>query len=460
MRGSLAALLVLLFSCRGAPPEPDEVGELLAERYLPDGGVAYRVRKLSSGALAEGQAFERYVFEQPADRSTGLSRVVRQRVDVVGGEAGRSGAPVVFNLSGESTATVERLSSLWHDLRDTGRWALVRAEHRGYGKSLSEDEEQSVPSYVRYADAVEDAHAVAQFFKESMAGPWAVVGYSYAGSLALELGMRHPDDVRAVLSSSGVVRWPFLFRGHDRAVRALFGEAVGARLADHVARLRPKQAFDRAWVERETLEGAFAGMVQYPEYGPLMSIASVAAENQSTLEFLSTLHSLDEQLAGGRAGEYGAARARSSVLRQDHAAGELGWRTWEFQQCTETGVFFASEREPRVFVRDEKDFADECAQLFGTVNLAPSWNLERAPAVLADAGVSVFYVAGGKDPWFEVGLPLPSGEASTAAGASVYPLESGTYFFVPGGLHAPDRSKPELAREVFSRLRAGLEREP
>lgn len=70
-------------------------------------------------------------------------------------------------------------------------------------------------------------------------------------------------------------------------------------------------------------------------------------------------------------------------------------------------------------------------------------NPARFPrAMLRDPAVPLINVAGGRDPWYGLGLPNEA------------PPANGRYFYRADGCHCPYRSDRALGREILATLRA------
>ena len=175
------------------------------------------------------------VFAQPLDHAVPDGPTFEQYVVILEPAGVSVDSPVLFVLGGEGNATDARLIRLYEAYGAPQDVIFVQAEHRGYGESLSHDEDQSVPAYVTVDQALADFDAVIQELKAQFTGPWAVAGYSYAGGLAIDLAARYPGDVDAVLSSSGVVDWPFTMDAYDSKVRVVFGEDTYGRVERRLA---------------------------------------------------------------------------------------------------------------------------------------------------------------------------------------------------------------------------------
>jgi pimeloyl-ACP methyl ester carboxylesterase len=348
-------------------------------------------------------------------------------------------APVFFHFGNETDATDGHLIRLHRLHGNEFKILYVQAEHRGYGQSLTQDDDQSVPSYVRTDQALADTHEVVQQLKKEYPGPWMAAGWSYGGAMVIEFAARYPHDVKVVLSSCGVVDWPFVDYGYDRQVRKTLGDACYRRLARHSKNLAPKELFDADWKEREFLHATVMGVTQFPNLKKLKPAFKLLSF-LPTRAFLSVMHRMDNWFGDGEAWKYAQASADSKVGAKEIAKGIHNWHAWRYQECAELGGFQGSEEPEAIFTRTKEDFCEECRALFGEAPAyatAPEWSQRE---LVESLNVPLVYVTGGMDPWFSVCLE-PG-----------YKIKNGKYFFVPEGRHCPDRADPKLAQEILAEM--------
>jgi pimeloyl-ACP methyl ester carboxylesterase len=379
------------------------------------------------------------VFVQPLDHGRPEGPTFEQFVDILEPVGAGPDAPVFFVLGGEANATRARLVRIYEAYGAPKDVIFVQAEHRGYGESLSAGD-QTVPVYVTVDQALADFHAVVQALKARYPGPWAAGGYSYSGGLVIDFAARYPDDVDAILSSSGVVDWPFTMDAYDAKVRLVFGPETYERVTGHIENLQPAELFDENWLEREFLIAFVHGISQYKEYRPYLPFFK-AATRLSTPNLLKALHWLDDTIADQAAWNYAVSNGKLTLSHEEALTSRYTWRTWRYQQCDEVGIFEISQVPGGIFNRGHDDFVAECRALFGPEQPrsadGPAWSPRAALDSLA---VPLVYVAGEVDPWEGLGIERD------------YPLGEGEYFFVPDGRHCPDSRNPELGVEVFATL--------
>ncbi len=379
------------------------------------------------------------VIPQPVDHADPGGPTLMQRVDILIPEGVPHDAPVFFHFGHERPLTDEYLLKLYRLYGEDRKIIYVQAEHRGYGQSLTNDEDQSIPSYVQVDQVLADAHEVVQQLKKEYPGPWMAAGWSYGGALVIEFASKYPDDVEVILSSSGVVDWPPVDYGYDRQVRKTLGNSCYKRLARHVKNLEPEKLFDANWQEREFLRATIMGVTQFPKFERL-KLGVQMLSFLPTRAFLGVLHRMDSTLEGGEALRYARGAAAKRVGPKEIAEGIHNWHTWHYQMCTKFHIVLASEDPEGIFAKTRDGFCEECRALFGENSpcaTGPRWSQRE---LLKTLPVPLIYVAGGMDPLFSLCLQPD------------YQITNGKYFFVPEGRHAPDRDDPKLAREVLSEM--------
>ncbi len=379
------------------------------------------------------------VIPQPVDHSNPDGPKLGQHVDVLIPDGAPADSPVFFNFGNETDATDDDLRKFYKLHGERNDIIYVQAEHRGYGQSLTSDEDQSVPAYVRIDQVIADTHEVIRQLKKEYSGPWMVAGWSYGGGLVIEYAHKYPEDVAVVMASSGVVDWPFMDYGYDRQTRATLGEACYKRLARHSANLEPKELFDENWHEREFLQASVQGIVQFPSLKKLQPVFKLLTYLPTGV-FIKVMHRMDDRFGEGEAWRYARATGATRVGPEEVAAGIHNWHVWRYQMCAEIGGFLTSENADSLFGRSREDFIEECREQFGEEPAAatsPEWSQRKMAGELK---VPLVYVTGGMDPWLSVSLE-PG-----------YKIEDGKYLFDPEGRHCPERADPELARRVLDEM--------
>lgn len=379
------------------------------------------------------------VFFQPIDRSDPEGPKLKQQVDILVPDGAPLSSPVFFNFGNETDLTDDSLLKFYRLHGERDDIIYVQAEHRGYGQSLTEDVDQSSPSYVRTSQAIEDAHVVVTELQKEYTGPWMAAGWSYGGGLIIEYAYKYPDDITVVLSSSGTVDWPFMDYGYDRQVLDTLGEGCYERLVQHAENLQPEKLFDDIWLEREFLQATVQGVVQYPDLEKLQPLFKALTYLPTGL-FIKVLHRMDDHFGAGEAWRYARATGATEIGPAEVDEGLHNWYVWRYQMCAEFGGFISSEKDRPFFVRDREDFLEECRVQFGEEPMAatgPEWSQRE---MIPELKVPLVYVTGGADPWLSVSLE-PG-----------YEIKNGKYFFVPEGRHCPERSDPELARTILAEM--------
>ncbi|MCX6002036.1 MAG: alpha/beta fold hydrolase [Chloroflexi bacterium] len=378
-------------------------------------------------------------IQQPVDHNNLSGASFSEEVNILIPKGAADSSPVFFILGNEHDITVKELAKFYKDYGSPRDVIFLQAEHRGYGQSITADADQSVPSYVTIDQALADYDSVVQKFKQKYSGPWMAAGHSYGGGLVINFAVSYPDDVKVILSSSGVVDWPFTMDTYDRQVRITMGDETYQRLVAHIKNLEPQQLFDQNWMEREFLIAFIHGMTQYGQYKPLLPVFKAFAA-LPTPSSLGVLHFLDDAVAQKGGWMYAASNAKKTLTHDEAVTGKYGWRVWRYQQCAETGIFEVSAQPGGVFTRSKDDFMAESRALFGSDPKSATAAAWSPRAMLDTLKVPMIYVGGGMDPWLGLGL------------AKDYVIKSGRYFYVPDGQHCPDRDDVTLGKQVLAEM--------
>jgi pimeloyl-ACP methyl ester carboxylesterase len=379
-------------------------------------------------------------ISQPVDHNDSDGESFTQHIDILIPEPIPSNSPIFFHLGNEQKLDEEKLILLYDAYGNRDDLIYIQAEHRGYGQSLTDDKDQSIPSYVKIDQALADYHNIVQTLKEEFNGPWIGAGYSYGGGLSINFGAKYPNDVNVILSSSGVIDWPFMMDTYDHQMRINFGEKLYNGFVKHIRNLEPKELFDENWLEREFLIAACHGLAQREELKRVQKSFENLITTLPTEELLERIHRIDDELAEGEGWNYATSNGKLSLSREEALTGKYSWRVWRYQQCIETGVFEISEKPNGVFTRTYEEFIEEGYALFGEEPLAAK-NPEWSPrSLLKDLKVPLVYVCGGMDPW--KGLCLEPN----------YNIGNGKYFYYPEGRHCPEKDKLRRGREVIDCL--------
>lgn len=382
-----------------------------------------------SVAHAEGVVQKRFLT-QPLDHFDSSSGTYSQEIEIFIPDGVLNNAPVIFFLTGEGGPLnlVEQASIYIPEHKAI----FIQAYHRGYG-SYSEDADQSLPTYVNSRQAIEDFHRVITEYKTEFSGPWAVVGYSYPGSLAIELAAKYPLDVKVVVSSSGVVDFPLFSNAHDLLMQSDWPSGLYPKMVNKIQLLNPVDVLGNNWEKLLFLQYIFVGTVQYAKFNSLTGVL----QQTSALpvdEFVSKWRELDQNYAGGLAQNWSQAQSLKNLTLQQAKTKKFHSRYWAYQQCAELGNFLTSSSRDQIFTQTSYDYNSYCNSMFGLPKIG-SLKQSLKPSV-ASMKTPIIYIAGEKDPWFGVGLK--PGDLRPA----------GEYFLVKDGRHCPDRDDPILAKKV------------
>ena len=377
-------------------------------------------------------------IQQPVDHNNPGSGTFDERVDIIVPAGASLSSPVFFELGLENSINgwLTMIYTAYGSPRDV---IFIMAEHRGYGKSITQDADQSVPAYVRIDQALADYHRVVQQLNTKYTGPWMAVGHSYGGGLVINFAAVYPDDVKVVLSSGGVVDWPFTMDAYDRQVRITMGDETYQRLVAHVKNLEPKQLFDQNWMEREFLTAVIHGMTQDGKYKSLLPVFRFCAA-LPTSSFLGILHVLDSLLAKNEAWQYAISNSKKTLTHDEAITGNFRWRVWRYQQCKGVGIFEVSSQPGGIFPRSRDDFYAESKALFGE-EPESAINAAWSPRAMLDKlTVPLVYVGGGMDPWMGLGI------------SKDYVIKNGKYFYRPEDEHCPDFIDVQLSKQILAQM--------
>ena len=267
-------------------------------------------------------------ISQPVDHSDPKGMSFKQHVDIIIPEGCSSNAPVFFHLGEEHEQKEETLLIFYNAYGKRDDLIYIQAEHRGYGQSITSDKDQSVPSYVRIDQALADYHNVIQTLQEEFNGAWMGAGYSYGGGLAINFAAKYPKDIKVILSSSGVIDWPFVMDTYDHQMRINFGEKLYQGFAKHIKNLEPKELFDETWLEREYLIGGCHGLAQREELKRVQKTFENLITTLSTEELLERIHKIDDGLANGEGWQYATSNSKLTLTREEALTGKYTWRVW------------------------------------------------------------------------------------------------------------------------------------
>lgn len=335
--------------------------------------------------------------------------------------------PVVFLILGNEIAISDHSAVEYFNMYGKRNdMIFILAEHRGYGESVSLDEDQTIPNYVSIDQALEDYHAVVEKYRCIYHGSWIAAGYSYGGGLSINFGYRYPKDVQVILSSSGVVNWSYLNDTYESQAKKNLGRGLYERLVKHIGKLKPCRLFDRNWKDRELIYSFVSSISQYQKYNKLFLQYFSSLSYLPTTQFIGYLKLLDNIFAKGTASEYPASNSKLSLTRTEAISGKYSWRVWRYEQFNETGVLWAPSRQG-LYQNSADDWAKECKLLFREnppLLRKNKWNVKDMVDKLQ---IPLVYVNGGKDPWKSVCLPKN------------YIIKNGSYIYLEDSFHIPDQ---------------------
>ncbi|MCP4760977.1 MAG: hypothetical protein GY870_04290 [archaeon] len=385
-------------------------------------------------------------IKQPVNHNEPDGTTYEQRIDyLIPEDANIEDSPVFFYLGHEMSMSDSGLLKLYNAYGKRNDIIYFQSEHRGYGISLTDDEDQSVPSYIRIDQALTDNHRVVEYYKKKFKGPWIVAGYSYGGGLVIDFAAKYPNDINLVLSSSGVVDWPFTFTSYDIQMRKNLGEKLYQRGVKHINNLKSEEILDKNWRYREIIIGIFGGMTQMESLQKIKPLIGFFLRLPTRLLILliETFNSIFLLGKGSKLVKkiYGSTFSREDALKKSSLM-----RTWTYQQFMETGVFSISSEPNGLENRSKDELVEMCNKMFGQDPPAlknPEWSPRN---MIKDIDVPLIYITGGNDPWS--GLCLESD----------YQIKNGKYFFYPDSWHCPDRSDPKKGIKVMEEVLRNLKK--
>jgi len=398
-------------------------------------------RLLKGPETEEQEAFQitSQVFNQPVHHDQPDGPTFEQEVLILRPDGVGLNSPVFFILGMEGDATKKQLINRYKTYGAPKNVIFIKAEHRGYGQSVTREPDQSIPEYVTIDQALADYHRFVTTYKSTYTGPWMAAGYSYGGGLVVNYAHQYPEDVSVILASSAVIDWRFYMPEYNRQVRKNMGDSLYKRMAAHVHNLKPEKPFDQTWLEREFLTNMSMGISQYRQYQFLVPMFKVLSY-LPTSSFISVLRWADEKVSKKAGWTAATAFGKASLSREEAMTGKYNWYTWKFQQCRKTGTFWISDDPGGLFPKSKEDIINECNIMFGEIPLAtvnPRWNPRT---MLKELSVPVVFTIGGKDPW------------TALCQEKTDWISNEDYFYTEEGFHCPDRDDPELGKQVLARM--------
>lgn len=405
----------------------------------------------------EGFTHVQYRFVHPKYRDKTSTGIVEEFVEVLIPDGAPLTSPVIYFVGGEADMTIDYMKKIWSYYGKRTDMIFIGAEHRGYGQSLSDDVDQSVPDYVRMSEVLEDYSVVASTLQTIYTGGWAVRGRSYCGGVAIVVAAMNPSLFKGVIAASATVDAPLEYSMYEKFIKQAIGEAVYTKYLEHINSLKVTTLFDAAWKERSFLGSVAAGVTQYEAYQPLLSQFQQAVLGLDTEKMLATFHGLDK--AYGSVGQNFADAQSTLTLTRTEALSGKDWapRTYRYQQCTELGHFVtAPTAEGGIYYGGYAGYRKECEALFGANNLpaadkaTPTWNPRSKIELLKQHKIPMIVVRGDLDPWsgLMVGAPLLTQPEKMTDTWSKYLTDYGSIFVSPKGLHAGEDYDTSLATAV------------
>ncbi|XP_039761426.1 putative serine protease K12H4.7 [Pararge aegeria] len=331
---------------------------------------------------------------------------------------------------------------LAYELADMLQAGLFYTEHRYYGQTRPTNE-TSVPD-LRYLNVDQALGDLAQFIQHVQSdsfdngryrkGRVALVGCSYAGSMATWMRLAHPHLVTAALSDSGPLHaqedFPEYLEVITEALRAQGSEACVSSIeaamrsvtdmlnttteVDRVGRLfntcgalQASSPLDLATFFWFGITETFASLVQYAKPGDIATAcsritnSSISSDPVERLAAWITSQPSTQPCIESRYSTQVAAHTNTS-----YDSPQATMRLWTYQTCVEYGWYqtTTSSRQPFLSAVPLEYFHQMCADFFPNLfdtellrsGVARTNNMFAGLSHLPDHVISV---SGGHDPW-------------------------------------------------------------
>lgn len=378
----------------------------------------------------QGFTVKQHWFEQSKYPLQEQSDTFKQQLLILTPQGASQNAAVFFILGNETDATKEALISLYKNYGSPTDIIFMVAEHRGYGQSVT-DETQDIPDYVNAQNALTDYNNIITRIRSTYRGKWIIAGYSYGGALAIKYAHKYPESYDVALSSSGPIVWPQYFTEYGLQLEQNLGTDFATRLSSHFQNLS-KQGDVNAPQDIELLTAVSVGLSQMVSMQYLTPVIS-GLSHLPTPSFTAVLNILMPASA------YDWVNGQI-LSKAPFNASQRNWYTWKYQQCNELGTFFTGYP----FSNSQQTYTERCNESFGfsprPVN-AQNWQLDR---LIPEINKPLIIVAGGKDPWINVGIK-PN-----------HTFKNIKYLYSDDWFHCPDRDNTEAGLQAFSELRKAL----
>lgn len=405
-----------------------------------DSSTAPVTQRTIATEARQGYSVTIETITQPLDHGDPSAGSFQQQVIILRPDGATTDAPVLFMLGNETDSTPARLEAQYRNYGSPKDVVFITADHRGYGQSIPE-QDQSRPTYVTIRQALADYGRLVRHYKARFGGEWIGCGCSYGGGLVINFAHDYPDAVAGIIASSAVTRFEFLMPEYADQARINLGPVLADRMRFHMEALKPAQLYDANWVNRERLLALISGLSQIEEFQPLKPLIADLAM-LPTPEFMARMQRDLPPEVMRRIDEWAVLRVPSGRLAPDEARkGRHNWYTWKYQQCTQVGTFFTGG----LFPHERADHIADCRATLGEEPPYADAGTWPVSARVGDLKVPAMIVAGGRDPWFHVGV---------RPGHSYTNID---YVYFAEALHCPDIYNADAGRAVFEKARGLIE---
>lgn len=370
-----------------------------------------------------------YIIEQPVDHDNPTGSVFNQHYYVLTptGLTSSSKIDVMYILGNENDATKQRLVKIYEAYGSPSNLVFVLAEHRGYGESVYGDSQQK-PIYISMDAAAADSHRIIEQIRSQYAGKLIINGCSYGGSLVIRYAHLYPESYDVVISSSAVLRYPFINSTYADKLNETLDPEVLARLAEHIQTLYMKRNDPEYVRQMELIHTLIMGIAQV---GPMDYLNSVA-KYISYLPTSALVYILDVLLPPAA---HNWANGQSSFVVPSTPQ-TRNWYTWKYQQCYQTGTFMVGYP----FSMTKSDYMQRCQQSFGELPPYADEPMLDLTDDLRSITKPVIIIAGEQDPWINLGVK-PEHDFTNIQ-----------YLYGEQWHHCPDKDTPDASEAVRQAL--------
>jgi len=397
----------------------------------------------------------------------------------------RPGGPMFIMIGGEAEASPGWLNyGAWYGWAAEHGAAMFLLEHRYYGESRpTEDMSRENMRFLSSRQGLDD---LANFITamntryNNTEAPWISFGGSYPGSLSAWLRARYPHLVKGAVSSSGPLNAKLDFWEYFQVVSEALdttGPDCNPALTNALATIEFMLGQADSWGELsslfhlcEPLDGNneddvkefveylidnLASIVQYNgRYEEdIFSVCNIMTDpaGGSELERFALLNEVIMAMSGSECISTSYAGWISLLTETSWAGGDIGWRQWIWQTCTEFGWYQTTNQPSGVYgsMLDLPVFEGWCQDAFGEDFTHQMMEMSVAATNVEYGAINpevsnVVFVHGTIDPWHAMGVLEDLSEAAPAI------VVTGTSHCAD--MYADDPADPEEMRAARQKI--------